>query len=241
MQKAINYSAGLLKKLPIEFQHKLFEIVLKHIPFWLLMRIPCSYSTYLKCNYPAEGDVILDCGAHVGNCAIIFSRMVGKTGLVIALEPFEEAFALLEKRLQRMKLGNVIALNKGLWNTADRLPVTVLSDTLYSRIDPEKFSNGSGGDSVIDVTTIDWIVEDLKLARLDMIKMDIEGAEIEAVQGAAKTLKTLRPCLAIASYHHRNGQQTSITVEGALIRENYAVNTFFPPHLTTCARYKGNG
>jgi len=241
MQKAINYVAGLLKKLPLEFQNKLFEIVLKNIPFWLLMRIPCSYSTYLKCNYPNEGDVILDCGAHVGNCAIIFSRLVGTTGLVIALEPFGEAFALLEKRLQRMKLNNVIALNKGLWNIADQLPVTVLSDTLYSRIDPEKLSDGSAGDSVIDVTTIDCIVEDLKLARLNMIKMDIEGAEIEALQGAAKTMQTLRPCLAIASYHQRNGQQTSIAAEDALIREGYTVNTFFPPHLTTCAKYKNNG
>ena len=240
MQKAINYIAGLLIKLPIELQNKLFEIVLKHIPLWLLMRIPCSYSTYLKCNRPEEGDVILDCGAHVGNCAIIFSRRVGATGLVIALEPFEEAFALLEERLQRMKLDNVVALNKGLWNQTAQLPVTVLSDTLYSRIDPERLSDGSEGDTVIDVTTIDAIVEDLKLKRLDMIKMDIEGAEIEALQGAAKTLQTLKPCLAIASYHQRNGQKTFKTVESTLMREGYTVNTFFPPHLTTCARYNDN-
>ena len=37
MQKAINFFAGLLKKLPIQFQNKLFEIVLKYIPFWLLI------------------------------------------------------------------------------------------------------------------------------------------------------------------------------------------------------------
>ncbi|MFC1882019.1 FkbM family methyltransferase [Thermodesulfobacteriota bacterium] len=204
------------------------------------MRIPCSYSTYLKCNYPGKGDVIFDCGAHVGNCAIIFSRLVGPTGLVISLEPFEEAFALLEKRLQKMKLDNVIPLKKGLWNLTDQLPVTVLSDTLYSRIDPEKISDGSAGDSTINVTTIDWVVEDLKLTRLDMIKMDIEGAEIEALHGAAKTLQTLRPCLAIASYHQRNGQQTFKAMENALIQEDYSVNTVFPPHLTTCAKYKDN-
>ena len=238
MQKAINYFARLLKKLPINFQIKLYEIVLKYIPFWLLMQIPCSYSTYLKCNVPGKGDMIFDCGAHVGNCAIIFSRLVGKTGLVISLEPFEEAFSLLDKRLQRLKLDNVIAIKKGLWNQPLQLPVTVLYSTLFSRIDPEKISEFSESDTTIKVTTIDRVVEELKLTRLDMIKMDIEGAEIEALQGSAHTLETLVPCLAVASYHKRNSEKTFQAVESYLIQKNYAVKTFFPPHLTTCAKYK---
>jgi FkbM family methyltransferase len=240
MQKAINYIARLLKKFPINFQMKLYEIVLKYIPFWLLKRIPCSYSAYLECNFPGKGDVVFDCGAHVGNCAIIFSRLVGKTGLVISLEPFEDAFSLLGKRLQRLKLDNVIALNKGVWNQPAQLPVTVLSDSLYSRIDPEKISEFSDIDKSINVTTIDRVVEELRLKRLDMIKMDIEGAEIEALEGCAQTLKSLKPCLAVASYHKRNNEKTFQAVESYLIQKNYAVKTFFPPHLTTCAKYDHN-
>jgi|GEM_PF-2365988 len=236
MQKLINFVARLLKRVPFEFQVKLFEVVLRFIPIWLLMRIPCSYSTYLKCNFPGRGDVILDCGAHVGNCAILFSRLVGKTGLVISLEPFAEAFSHLEERLQRLRLNNVVAVNKGLWNLDAQLPVSVLTDTRYSKIDPENISDAAAGDSKIRVTTIDRIVSELKLRRLDMIKMDIEGAEIEALQGAARTLQTLRPCLAIASYHKRNGQRTFKALAASLIQENYAVHTFFPPHLTTCGK-----
>jgi len=238
MQKAIKYIARLLRKLPIQFQNKLYEIVLKHIPFWLLMRIPCSYSTYLKCNYPGEGDVIFDCGAHVGNCAIIFSRLVGTTGLVISLEPFAEAFSLLNKRLHRLKLDNVIAIQKGLWDQPLQLPVRLQSNTLFNRIEPEKISEFSEKDTTIMVTTIDRVVEELKLTRLDMIKMDIEGAEIEALQGSSHTLETLKPCLAVASYHKRNSENTFRAVESYLIQKNYAVKTFFPPHLTTCAKYE---
>ena len=238
MQKAINIVAVLLGKLPISLQERLFEIVLTHIPFWLLMRIPCSYSTYLNCNWPKKGNVIFDCGAHVGNCAILFSRLVGKTGLVVSFEPFDEAYKLLKKRLRRLKLNNVIAINKGLWNSVDLLPVTILTDTLYSRIDTEKISDVSESETKISVTTIDRAVEELQLNRLDMIKMDIEGAEIEAVQGASRTLKTLKPCLAIASYHKRDGQMTYKALERSLVLESYTVNTFFPPHLTTCAKYK---
>ena len=160
--------------------------------------------------------------------------------MVISLEPFEEAFSLLDKRLQRLKLNNVIAIKKGLWNQPLQLPVTVLSDTLYSRIDPEKISELSESDTTIKVTTIDRVVEELKLTRLDMIKMDIEGAEIEALQGSAHTLETLRPCLAVASYHKRKNEKTFQAVESYLIQKNYAVKTFFPPHLTTCAKYNHN-
>jgi len=240
MQKAINYIARFLSKLPIQFQNILFEIVLKHIPFWLLLRIPCSYSTYLKCNYPGQGDVIFDCGAHVGNCAVIFSRLVGKSGLVISLEPFEEAFSLLDERLQRLKLDNVLAINKGLWNQSDQMPVKVIANTLSNKIDPEKVSGFPEGDFTISVTTIDRVVEELKLTRVDMIKMDIEGAEIEALPGCAHTLETLQPSLAVASYHKRNGEKTFQAVESYLIQKNYTAKTFFPPHLTTCARYRSS-
>ena len=53
----------------------------------------------------------------------------------------------------------------------------------------------------IPVTTIDALVAELHLPRVDFIKMDIEGAEPRALKGARKTLKRFRPRLAISSYH----------------------------------------
>jgi hypothetical protein len=66
--------------------------------------------------------------------------------------------------------------------------------------------------------------------------MDIEGAEIEALQGAQHTLSNLRPQLAIASYHRRDGGQTYTAVEKIIAKYDYAIRTFFPPHLTTCGK-----
>jgi hypothetical protein len=88
----------------------------------------------------------------------------------------------------------------------------------------------------IECTTLDDLISELRLPQLDLIKMDIEGSEIEALKGAVNTLTTLKPHLAIASYHYRGQNQTFHAVEEFLIKNHYDVTTFFPPHLTTCAR-----
>src|SRR5207253_3138935 len=55
----------------------------------------------------------------------------------------------------------------------------------------------------VKVTTIDKHVAGNKIPRIDFIKMDIEGAELPALQGAAETLRRWRPRLAISLYHRQ--------------------------------------
>ena len=237
MNTLVNFIASLLKRLPIRLQNCLYEITLKKIPMWVLKRIPCSYSTYLKCYTPKKGDLILDCGAHVGNCAILFSRLVGKEGRVICIEPFKESCCELRDRLQRLKIDNVLVINKGIWSTALNQALIVSDNTISCKLDSDENKNNDSQTHVeIECTTVDDLIRDLRLPQLDLIKMDIEGSEIEALQGAVNTLTTLKPHLAIASYHYRGRNQTFHAVEEFLIKKNYDVTTFFPPHLTTCAR-----
>ena len=54
------------------------------------------------------------------------------------------------------------------------------------------------------MTTIDNMVRELHLSRVDVIKMDIEGAETRALAGAADTIRRMHPMLAIALEHHLN-------------------------------------
>jgi hypothetical protein len=60
----------------------------------------------------------------------------------------------------------------------------------------------------VPLTTIDTIVEVLKLPRVDFIKMDIEGAEVPAIVGASLTLRRFRPRLAIATEHKPDDERT---------------------------------
>ena len=235
MKKIVKLLEKLLKYLPPSLHDKFFELVLLYIPFRVLQLIPCSYSTYLKCYYPQKGDVVVDAGAHIGNCALLFSRLVEAEGLVIAFEPFQDSYDKLVKRIQRLKLTNIIAVNKGLYSEDTELSLTLFSDTtlganISNEVDKEVLT-----DSIkIQCTKLDTIVSQLKLGHIEMVKMDIEGAEIEALSGAINTMADLSPCFAIASYHIRNKEKTYKEVEKCLVANGYSVNTFFPPHLTTC-------
>jgi hypothetical protein len=62
-------------------------------------------------------------------------------------------------------------------------------------------SNANPQATLVPVTTIDSLVPALGLSRVDFIKMDIEGSELQALSGASQTLARFTPKLAIASYH----------------------------------------
>ena len=227
----------LFNSLPVNIRNFLFQIVLGYFPIRLIQRIPCSYATYLKCYFPRKGDVVIDCGAHIGNCAILFSRCVGKRGLVVALEPFLESYQILKNRSQASNRRNIIAFNKGIWNETGKFFLRSHPNSLSCRIE-KTFNPAVPRDNYvpIDCITIDDLIGELGLGRVDMIKMDIEGTEIEALQGAETTLARFRPHIAVASYHQRQGKPSCQQVEKMLQERGYAAHTFFPPHLTTCGQ-----
>jgi hypothetical protein len=92
---------------------------------------------------------------------------------------------------------------------------------------------------MIDCITLDNLLDEIKPEHVDMIKMDIEGAEIEALQGAVNTIEKFSPRFSIASYHKRNNQKTYDRVEDFLVKKGYSTKTFFPPHLTTHGEIRG--
>lgn len=237
MHRMIKWFASYLKRLPDHRRNRIFELALLRLPIRVIRRIPCSYSTYLACYTPQKGDVVLDCGAHIGNCALLFSRLVGKKGLVIAAEPMEKAFHTLQKRIQRLGLKNVVTVKKGVWNQSTQQALWVSESTLSNRLlSGQEAAGNTGPTDTVDCITIDDLMDTLNPKRLDLVKMDIEGAEIEALEGSQETIKRFVPNIAIASYHMRDGQQTSHRLETFLAERGYRVRTFFQPHLTTCAK-----
>jgi len=154
---------------------------------------------------PNAGDITLDCGANIG--VTVHEELAAGAKLVVAIEPAPENLECLRRNFpSEITTGRVIIVPKGVWNK---------NDFLTLRVDPKN----SGADSFVikhegevdldrvPLTTIDQLVADLKLPRVDYIKMDIEGAEPKALEGARATLAKFKPRLSVASYHEPDHAQ----------------------------------
>ena len=150
------------------------------------------------------GDIVLDCGAHVG----IFTRVALALGAekVVAIEPAPATVVALKlNHAEDIASGRLIVYEKGVWDSETTMPFRLdPHESMVNKVTPGR----AEGDNVIEIslTTIDKLVEDLNLDRVDFIKMDIEGAEQRALAGAQHTLRTYKPRLAIASYHLEDDQ-----------------------------------
>lgn len=220
--------AEIFKKfpeIPIKNRIRYFLSFNKLVPSFISDLSPIKgYEKYYKIK---KGDVIVDAGAYPGDYTIFAGKRVSPNGKVIAFEPDPKNRRILQNNIKKEKLNNIIIVPKGLWSR-DAV-FSIVSDGLSSSISPE-------GNIKIEVTTLDSELKRLKIHRVDFIKMDIEGAEIEAIKGCKKTLVDNQLNLAIASYHVINGQQTSYFLEKFLNKEGYFTKSDFKKHLTTYGR-----
>jgi len=143
------------------------------------------------------GDVVLDCGAHIGGFTATALRAGART--VIAVEPEHANLRAFQRNFAaELESGRVRLVEKGVWETSGRLVLHLsrVGDSHSVVVKPE-----GPGDQPMEVVTIDALAESLKLARVDFVKMDIEGAELPALRGAARTIQRFKPRMAISSYH----------------------------------------
>jgi FkbM family methyltransferase len=145
------------------------------------------------------GDVVLDCGAHVG----VFTREALSQGarLVIAIEPAPDNIECLRRNFAaKIASGRVIVYPQGVWDRDDTLVLRVAEGD--SALDSFILDRGTPITPVrLPLVPIDKLVGELGLQRVDFIKMDIEGAERRAVLGARDTLRRYKPRLALCAYH----------------------------------------
>ena len=152
-----------------------------------------------------KGDVVLDCGANVG----VFTRVALDAGarLIVAIEFAPENLECLRRNFAgEIRDGRVVIYPKGVWDKDDVLTLSV--DPTNSAADsvvmhPEKSREGPR----VQLTTVDKLVAELKLDRVDYIKMDIEGAEKQALAGARETLAKYHPRLSLSAYHRPEDPQ----------------------------------
>ena len=149
-------------------------------------------------DFIIPGDTVLDVGAYIGSHTMAFSNFVGPGGRVEAFEVVPQFYSILEGNTKELK--NVTTWNRGL-----------ASKPFYSKIEPKDLSNKEnfGGssfkdlqfqdiktydESVVCFRTLDELWHQY-LVFPDFIKLDIEGMELDAIEGGSAVIAELRPII----------------------------------------------
>lgn len=143
----------------------------------------------------SDNEIFLDCGGFDGETSVEFIRECqGKYDKIYIFEPDPKCRDLLGEKLPKDK--RIVVIDKGLWDKTTKLSFVSSGDSVSRVIE----SNENNEENVVQipVTTID---ECEMCKNATFIKMDIEGAEMKALEGAKNTIINKKPKLAIAIYH----------------------------------------
>jgi len=155
-----------------------------------------------------EGDGFIDCGANIGTFTLRGAEIVGAGGRVVAIEPSSLSFRRLCANVDANRLSQVVPVKQAisdaegtarLYHAADggAASFSLLANTAET---DEEFEE-------VATATIDRLAEQHRLERVDVIKLDIEGAEILALRGARETLRRFKPTV-IFEWNGRGGSQS---------------------------------
>lgn len=140
------------------------------------------------------GDVVIDAGANIGYFSLLFAKWMGGRGIVHAFEPFPESARRFKRNLElNPQLEPVVRLHQlALSEFEGRIGMNVPDQGNQGC----NYLNDAGGVEV-EVATLDAFCDREHLARVDLIKIDVEGSEVAVLQGAERTIQRFRPVLMI--------------------------------------------
>lgn len=127
---------------------------------------------------PKAGDTVIDIGAGVGEEAVVFSRLVSPTGRVVSIEAHPRTFDCLEATIARSKLSGVAAKWCAISNVDGVAKIEDDDSYIGNSIVP-----AAQGSVEVPARSLDSVVDELDIDRIDLLRMNIEGAERLALDG----------------------------------------------------------
>ena len=163
---------------------------------WLVRSYEGGQEKRIRIN---PGDVVIDGGACWGDTALRFAYDAGEEGKIYCFEINQKNLAVMEKNLSLNPepRRNIEVMKTALWSESSK-KLHFSDSGPASRIE---VASDSIDDNMIAAISIDDFIEKYKVGKVDFIKMDIEGAELNALKGAEKTIRKFKPKLAISLYH----------------------------------------
>jgi FkbM family methyltransferase len=136
-----------------------------------------------------QGYDVIDVGSNIGLFSVKAAREVGPEGKVISIEPHPVAFELLRHNIQVNGLKNVTPIPVALGSRQDEAPLLFSRGSTVGTFYDSILHSQDNARTVVRIVTLDSLVAELKLERVDFLKIDVEGAEMDVLEGAAGLLE----------------------------------------------------
>lgn len=135
-----------------------------------------------------KGDVFIDIGANVGYFSVIASRIVGENGKVYSLEAIPRLCGLLSESAAINDIKNINILNYAAYSENKTISFNRMKNSAFSHI-----SKDNSSDSTIEVNaiTLDSLID--KVKKVDVVKIDVEGTEMNVLMGGEKLIRRYKP------------------------------------------------
>jgi len=146
---------------------------------------------------PAHGDIIINGGGYVGNVASDFARLTHRDCTIYSFEPIPKVYTHLTDNIAERGLTDIVTtVNKALWSETGLVGFTIMES---SRSGSSRATEESP--QRLPAVDLDSFVRARRLPAVDLIEMDVEGSEPQALAGAVGVITRFRPKLQISLYH----------------------------------------
>jgi FkbM family methyltransferase len=172
-----------------------------------------THDVFLWRYVPRPGDVVVDCGAGLGSELLTLARLVRPSGRVIAIEAHPPSFAKLQLLTRLNELENVDLIHVAL---TDRAGTARISDLRNEQANSIVAADATGLDVPAD--RLDAVLARLGIGEVDLLKMNIEGAETLALRGLGSSLGGVRH-LVVACHDFAAGRGAEAMRTKADVRE----------------------
>ncbi|NLY03161.1 MAG: FkbM family methyltransferase [Rhodopirellula sp.] len=183
-----------------------------------LLTVSPDYELCLGAILPPRGGIAVDVGAFIGRYTLAYARAVGPSGRVVAAEPLPANHRLLTRNVELNRYANVTCV-----------PYALGSETRDVQLmyDAETSTASTVGQLpravVVPQVTLDDLFETLGIRNVDLLKIDVEGAELDVLAGSARTLAASPAVEIIVEIHGHRQPETPCPVYQWLVARGYRV------------------
>ncbi|MHA1768090.1 MAG: FkbM family methyltransferase [Promethearchaeota archaeon] len=184
--------------------------------------------TETLCSFLKPGMTFVDIGANKGYFSLIAAKIVGEQGLVFTFEPEPQNCEWIQKNIELNNYKNITLFPYALGAKNGKTRLFIGKKSGWHSLLPD-LDTGTGESIEIEQKTLDSVLKEMKHERVDMIKIDVEGSELEVLKGAQKILESNKNIFLLIDVHTTLGVSPE-EVEKILKAYNFTIHELEPPY-----------